>query len=118
MKYKFGDFLRQQREALRKKDRRFSLRQVANRIGIQPSHLSKLERGEEVYLSEKKIIALAKDLDVEPDILLAMSGKVSSDIQEIIKKRPELFGQLIRELKRMPDNAILRIVREVRDGDW
>lgn len=118
MKHKFGEFVRQQRETLRKTDRSYSLRQVASRIGVQPSHLSKIERGEEFYLSEDKIVSLSNELKVEPDILLALNGKVSSDIQNIIKKRPELFGQLIRELKKLPNNAILRIVREVRDGDW
>jgi hypothetical protein len=33
-------------------------------------------------------------------------------------QHPQLFAQLIRDLKRMPDQAILRIVREVRDGNW
>jgi hypothetical protein len=32
--------------------------------------------------------------------------------------RPQLFAQLIRQLKDMPDHAVLRIVREVRDGSW
>ena len=44
--------------------------------------------------------------------------KVSGDLQAIIRKRPKLFADLIRELKAAPDDAILRVVREVRDGDW
>ena len=51
-------------------------------------------------------------------MLLAMAGKVSSDLQEVIRKRPALFAELIRALKEMPDHAVLRIVREVRDGEW
>ena len=43
---------------------------------------------------------------------------MSSDLQDIIRKRPQLFSQLIRELKSAPDRAVLRLVREVRDGDW
>jgi hypothetical protein len=57
-------------------------------------------------------------LGEDPDVLLAMAGKVSSDLQETIRRRPELFAQLIRELKDQPDHAVLRIVREVRDGKW
>ncbi|RMH11356.1 MAG: XRE family transcriptional regulator, partial [Gammaproteobacteria bacterium] len=34
------------------------------------------------------------------------------------RKRPQLFAELLRELKTLPDHAILRVVREVRDGDW
>ena len=43
---------------------------------------------------------------------------MSRDLQDIIRRRPALMAQLIRELKRLPDHAVLRIVREVRDGDW
>ena len=115
----FGEYIREKREALRSKDSSYSLRQVAIRIGIEPSYLSKIERGEhQVYLKEEKIHALAHELNEDPDLLLALSGKVSQDIQEIIRKRPQLFSQLIRELKDMPDHAVLRIVREVRDGNW
>jgi transcriptional regulator with XRE-family HTH domain len=114
----FGKYIREKREALRAKDRLYSLRQVAGRIEIEPSYLSKIERGEQTYLSEEKIIALANELDEDPDVLLALSGKVSKDVQEIIRKRPQLFTQLIRDLKNLPDHAVLRIVREVRDGDW
>lgn len=118
MKNIFGKYVREKREVLRAKDRRFSLRQVAGRIKIEPSYLSKLERGEQAYLSEEKIVALAGELGEDPDVLLALSGKVSKDVQEIIRRRPQLFSQLIRDLKNLPDHAVLRIVREVRDGDW
>jgi len=43
---------------------------------------------------------------------------VSSDLQQIIRKRPKLFAQLLRDLKDFPDHAVLRLVREVRDGSW
>lgn len=113
-----GQFIKDRREKLRQKDRRFSQRQVALRIGIEPSYLSKIERGEQVYLSEEKVIALAGELGVDADVLLALSGKISSDLQEVIRRRPQLFAQLLREMKDFPDNAIVRVVREVRDGKW
>jgi transcriptional regulator with XRE-family HTH domain len=91
---------------------------VADRIGIEPSFLSKVERDEVPPPSEEKIVALARDLDEDADVLLAMAGKVSSDLQRVIRRRPELFAALIRELKNLPDQAVLRLVREVRDGNW
>ncbi len=114
----FGDHIRRRREDLRKEDRRYSLRQVAQRIGIEPAYLSKIERGELQPPSEATTLRLAEDLGEDPDVLLAMAGKVSSDLQEIIRRRPRLFADLIRQLKQAPDRAILRVVREVRDGDW
>ncbi len=118
MKKEFGAYLRKVREELRQKDKRYSVRQVAGRIGIEPSYLSKVERGENVSLSEEKTILLAQDLGKDPDVLLALGGRVSSELQAVIRKRPVLFASLIRQLKDLPDHAVLRIVREVRDGDW
>ena len=114
----FGKYIRVHRESLKEKDSRFSVRQVAQRIGVEPAYLSKIERGDVAPPSEAKIRALAKELDEDADMLLAMAGKVSSDLQEIIRKRPQLFADLIRQLKSTPDHAILRIARDVRDGDW
>jgi transcriptional regulator with XRE-family HTH domain len=114
----FGRFVRDRRERLRESDATFSVRQVAHRIGVEPSFLSKVERGEAPPPSEAKIVALARELGEDPDVLLALAGKVSSDLQTVIRRRPELFAALIRELKNMPDRAVLRLVREVRDGDW
>jgi HTH-type transcriptional regulator, competence development regulator len=118
MANQFGTYIRNRREEIRKQDSAFSVRQVAGRIGVEPSYLSKVERGETAPPSEAKIQLLAKDLGEDSDVLLAMAGKVSSDLQELICKRPKLFAQLLRELKDMPDHAVLRLVREVRDGDW
>lgn len=113
-----GNHIRDSRERLRQEDPRFSLRQVAQRIGVEPAYLSKIERGDVAPPSEATTVKLARELGEDPDVLLAMAGKVSSDLQEIIRKRPKLFADLIRELKEAPDDAILKIVREVRDGDW
>jgi transcriptional regulator with XRE-family HTH domain len=114
----FGDHLRECREALRRHDPAFSLRRLAGRIGVEPSYLSKVERGEEAPPSEARIAALAAELGEDPDVLLALAGKVSSELQEVIRRRPRLMAELLRELKRLPDHAVLRVVREVRDGTW
>ncbi len=114
----FGKYCRDTREELKKEDSAYSLRQVAHRIGVEPAYLSKVEREDVAPPSEKTILKLSAELGLEADVLLAMAGKVSSDLRDIILKRPQLFAELIRNLKDMPDNAILRVVREVRDGDW
>ena len=114
----FGSYIRSLREELRAEDASFSLRKVAARLEVQPSYLSKVERGEQAPPSEEKIVLLAGVLGEDPDVLLALAGKVSSDLQAVIRKRPKLFADLIRELKDMPDHAVLRIAREVRDGKW
>jgi transcriptional regulator with XRE-family HTH domain len=114
----FGDYLRKRREERRSDDARFSVRQLAARVGVEPSYLSKVERGEQPPPSEQTIAALARELDEDPDVLLALAGKVSGELQSIIRRRPKLFAELIRQLKDAPDHAVLRLVREVRDGNW
>ena len=114
----FGPYLRERRETLKKQDKRFSIRQVARRIGVEPAYLSKIERGDMPPPSEATTRKIAEELGEDQDILLALAGKVSSDLLSIIRKRPRLFSDLIRQLKDQPEAAILKVVREVRDGDW
>ena len=115
---RFGAHIRKLRLQLLENSKNFSVRKVAIKIGVEPAFLSKVERDIVSPPSEAKIIALAHVLDADPDILLALAGKVSSDILEVIRKRPVLFAELVRTLKEEPDHAVLRVVREVTDGDW
>jgi HTH-type transcriptional regulator, competence development regulator len=114
----FGSYLRERREGRRQTDRTYSVRGLAGRVGIQPSYLSKVERGEVAPPSEATIQRLAAELGEDPDVLLALAGKVSSELQAVIRRRPRLFAELILELATLPDHAVLRLVREVRDGKW
>ena len=114
----FGSYIRKKREALNAEDKSKSLRQVAIAIGVEPAFLSKVERDIVSPPSEGKVIALAEILDEDPDLLLAMAGKVSSDLLAIVKARPQLIGELLRELKEQPDHAVLSVVRNITDGDW
>ena len=114
----FGKYLRDIREKRRAADASFSVRQLAARVGVEPSYLSKIERGQQPPPSEQTIAAIARELGEDPDVLLALAGKVSGDLQSIIRRRPQMFAELIRQLKDAPEHAVLRIVREVRDGKW
>ncbi|MBC8737421.1 helix-turn-helix transcriptional regulator [Paraburkholderia sp. UCT31] len=119
MQQHFGDFIKQSRMALSEaRGQQYSLRQVAGRAGLEPSYLSKIERGLADPPGEEAITRLALELELDADMLLALAGRVSSELQSIIRKRPLLFASMLRELKDAPDTAILRVVREVRDGNW
>lgn len=113
-----GAYIRSVREQRRATDRAFSVRQVAQRVGIEPSYLSKIEREVVPPPSEATICKIARELGEDSDLLLAMVGKISSDLREIILDRPMLFTDLIRHLREAPDHELRRITREVRDGGW
>lgn len=115
---RFGEHVRARREALGAESPEYGLRKVASRAGISPTYLSRLEHGKADPPSEEVIEALAHELGENADVLLALAGKVSPRLVEIISKRPELFAQVIEQFADLPDHAIVRVVREVRDGEW
>ena len=114
----FGDHIRKIREQRAEKDPAYSLRQVAARCGVTPAYLSRVERSEVAPPGEETLVKLAHELSEDPDVLLAMAGKISADLRAAILSRPQLFAELIRSIKSIPDHAVLRIVRDVRDGNW
>ena len=113
----FGQYVRQRREALQEKHGSdYSLRAVARQLEVQPAFISMVERGTCGPPSEAVIKKLAAVLAEDPDVLLALAGKLSEDLREIIIKRPRLFGELLRQLREAPDQAIYNVVRETRDA--
>jgi transcriptional regulator with XRE-family HTH domain len=114
----FGELIRTKRMALAEKDSAFSVRQVAQRVGIEPSYLSKIERDEQAPPGEENIRRLAEELGENPDALLALAGKVSSDLLDIIRERPTVVADLLRAVRRMSAKRVTEISRQIRDGDW
>src|SRR5262245_55845615 len=114
----FGKFLRERRMTKAAEDRAFSIRQLADRVGIEPSYLSKIERGEQPPPGEETIQRIAKELGEDPDTLLALAGKVSSDLTQIIRERPALVSELLRSIRRVPAKRVAQVARQVRDGNW
>ena len=112
----FGDFLRRQREARLAGDAEFSVRRFAARVGLEPSYLSKIERGVAAPPSEATIRRIAGALAFDADVLLALAGKVAADLQESIRRRPRLFAMLIRAVRDTPDEAVQELVRALRAG--
>jgi transcriptional regulator with XRE-family HTH domain len=78
----FGQFVRDSRQAMAAADRSFSLRKVADKVGIEPSYLSKIERDEQPPPGEGVIRKLASELSEDADVMLAMAGKVSGHHSE------------------------------------
>jgi transcriptional regulator with XRE-family HTH domain len=116
--HSIGDHIRHLRERRAAEDPSFSLRQVAARCDVTPAYLSRVERNEVAPPGEETLVKLAYELGEDADVLLAMAGKISGDLRAIILSRPQLFADLIRSIKSMPDHAVLRIVRDVKDGEW
>jgi HTH-type transcriptional regulator, competence development regulator len=91
---KFGAFIRRQREA-----REIGLREMANMIGVSPTYLSKVERDEFPPPTEDRVKAIAKIIQHDLDDLLALAGRVSSDLSEIIRQQPKEMASFLRAMK-------------------
>lgn len=98
----FGQRIRERRLARLATDPAFTLRRLAGRLGIQPSYLSRLERGAAPSLSEDNLQALARELGDDPDILLALAGKLPADVRQALLAAPGDLLPLVRGLTRNP----------------
>ena len=106
---KFGAFIRREREA-----REIGLREMAKKIGVSPTYLSKIERDEFPPPAEDKVKAIAEILECDADDLLARAGRVSTDISDIIKRRPVELTALLRTTKGMTADEIARLARNAQ----
>ncbi len=114
----FGQYMRRVRTAKVAVDPAYSLRQMAARLGTTPAHLSNIETGKFGAPEDDLLGRVADDLGQDRDIFFAAAGKITPKLKNIIMKRPELIASFLRQIEKLPDDAILRLVREVRDGDW
>lgn len=76
---------------------KYSQRELAKLVGITPTYLSKIERGEFKPPSEDVIKRMANILDINSDELLASADKIDSELIEVIKQDPTYWGRIIRE---------------------
>ena len=103
---KFGAFIRRRRE-----EREIGLREMAKLIGVSPTYLSKVERDEFAPPTEEKVRAIAAIIDCNPDELLALAGRVPSDLADIIKRHPVEISALLRTANGLTAKDIARLAR-------
>lgn len=93
MPSKLGNLIRKTRRA-----QSLSLRELARRIGKSSAYLVSLERAEESPgASEDTLAALASELGLHPDALLALAGKTPERVAPRTATDIALY-RLIREL--------------------
>lgn len=83
-----------------REERGESLRSAAQGIGVAPSHLSRLERGEKSASDELRQRA-AKYYGVDADAVALEEGRPPADVIEILRRHPEVLDELRRRFKDM-----------------
>ena len=79
---KFGAFIRREREA-----KGLSLRDMAKKIKVSPTFLSKVET-EDWKPGEEKLRKIAEVIGCDPEDRMARAGRVPTELSEIIKQSP------------------------------
>jgi transcriptional regulator with XRE-family HTH domain len=106
---RFGALVRREREA-----KEIGLREMAKLIGVSPTYLSKVERDEFPPPAEDRVKQIAKVIGYDADELLALAGRVASDLSDIIKRRPRELAALLRTTNGLTDEEMARLAREAQ----
>lgn len=106
---KFGTFIRKRRQQTG-----ISMREMARKTHISPTFLCQVERNECKPPAEEKIIAIASFLQINPDQLLAIAGRVNTDVLTIIKKHPVEMSYLIRGINHLSQEQILQQITKMK----
>jgi len=104
----FGSAVRRWRE-----EKEIGLRRFADLVGMSPTYLSKIERGDFPPPGEEKIKAIAKELERDADELLALAGRVASDLEEIIQQKPREMATFLRAARGLTAKDIERLTKQV-----
>ena len=108
----FGAIVRQERMRLG-----IGLRQFAKKIGVSPTYQSKFERDEMPPPAEEKVRKIAQIIGRDSDEMLALAGRVSSDLSDIIQKRPQEMASFLRTANDLTAEEMASWVERMKRND-
>ena len=106
----FGKFIRYHR--LLKEESMpegYTLRWLATQIDVSPSYLSRVEWETVPPPSNEKIIELAEVLEINPDVLLSLAGRIREERRLLLTK---LFSALENGVD---DRQVMDLFKEIRN---
>ncbi len=86
-----GALLRSERES-----RGWTLEQIAKRLNVTKGYVSRLEGGK-ARPAVRMIEALAKTLQIDPNPILILAGRIPADVSEILRSHPVEAPTVLRE---------------------
>jgi transcriptional regulator with XRE-family HTH domain len=96
--------------------RRLSIRRLAALVGVSPSYISRIERGEFPPPATPAITRLSRVLDVERELLLTLSDRVPDDVLDVVRQRSRLVARLLRAANRYSDDELEQACRAFERG--
>ena len=89
-----------------RKDKGYSQRDMANNLGVDFTYLSKLENDRADYAPKEEVIrGLAKNLNLNPEELIFLAGRIPQQYEEILKQNPKEMLVLFRRMQENPEFA-------------
>ena len=109
----FGATVRRLRE-----EKKIGLRKFAQIVGMSPTYLSKVERDQFNPPSEEKIKAIAAALGEDANGLLALAGRVSSDLADIVQRQiqrhPREAADFLRSVNGLSAKDMQRLAEQAQ----
>jgi transcriptional regulator with XRE-family HTH domain len=105
----FGAIVRRLRE-----ERKIGLRKFAQMVGMSPTYLSKVERDEFKPPTEEKVRAIATALGQDADELLALAGRMSADLADIIQRHPREMATFLRAANGLSAEEMQQLSKEAK----
>ena len=105
----FGQMLREKRLA-----KGHSLRSFAKLVDVSPTYLSQVEQGNVLPPTADRVKRMAEMLGENSDEWIALAGRVSKDLSEIIQKHPTEMPELLREASGMTPEQFRQLREQVR----
>jgi len=104
---RFGATVRRLRE-----ERGIGLRKFAKAVAMSPTYLSKVERDQFPPPAEDKVIAISIALGQDPDELLALAGRVASELSDIIKREPRAMATFLRAANGLSAEQLTKLAED------
>ena len=92
----FGQRIRELREAKKRTDPAFSLRQFAEALNLSATFISKMETGQFDPPSAENIKKMAELLGADPYELLQLAQKPDPELVEMVKEQPKEMADFLR----------------------
>jgi transcriptional regulator with XRE-family HTH domain len=105
---KFGKTVRRLREA-----RNLSIADFARKVGMSPTYLAPIERDVFPAPAEAKVVRIARALGQDPDEFLALAGRIGSDLERMIRKRPKEMAALLRAADRLSAQKVQKLTDSI-----
>lgn len=99
-------------QELRKKNDGMSLRDLAEKIGKSATYISEVERGVSIPPPEEVIRKIAKVLHADAEKLIALSGRIPQEAEEILRRRPREMMAALRTVDGLSEKKLAELLGE------